>query len=147
MNIICVSYSPTGQCENMTLIYDHPVKFAINSSRATDISSYQNTADQFFTVIDDLNPPRKCLELLERVLCRWTFATCDPAFNVSVMQPICRRGCDILSTFVCPGTWDTIIDQSSNLNFLVLQAPNCDGLPNPNGGDAPDCTDPTDGGI
>lgn len=147
MNITCVSYTPTGRCENMTLLYDHPVKFAVNTSRATDISSYQETADLFFTIIDTLDPSRKCLELLERVMCRWVFATCDPAFNVSVLQQICRRGCDILSTIVCPDIWDTVIDQASNINFMVLNAPACDDLPDPNGGDAPDCTDPTDGGI
>ena len=147
MNITCVSYMPTGDCENITLFYDYPVKFALNTSRAVDISYYQNTADVFHNELQALNPPKRCLELLEQFVCRWAFATCDPAFNASVIQRVCKRGCDILSTIVCPETWETVIAQSSNLNFMVLDPPACDSLPYANGGDAPDCTDPTDGGM
>ena len=97
--------------------------------------------------VDQLNVHKKCSELLEHFICRWLFTTCDPAFNASVVQHICRRGCDILSTIVCPTAWNLVRSQSSNINFMAVDPPNCDDQPVANGGDVPDCTDPTDGGV
>ena len=146
MGITCVSYIPTGPCRDILSMYDHPVKFAVNSSRAFNISDYQETANRFLGVLDVLNPPKQCFNVLQRFICHWVFATCDPAFNVSVNQHICRRGCEILSTFVCRSAWRTVIEQRSNLVFGVVDPPDCENRDYTNGGEAPDCIDPSDGG-
>ena len=92
---------------------------------------------------------QKCLELLVPLLCRSIFVTCDPAYNTSVhqvYQPICRHGCDVVSLFACPIVWALLTSQRDTLQFGLLNSPNCEPLGHPNGGDAPDCIDTTDGG-
>ena len=144
--ISCVSYTPTGPCRDLLLTYDHPVKFVVNTSRGANISVYQGTVNTFFGVLDTLDPPKQCLIVLQRFICHWLFSTCDPAFNVSVNQHICRRGCEILSTFVCREAWSTVIGQRNIIDFGVVDPPNCMERSFANGGDAPDCIDPADGG-
>ena len=144
--ISCVTYTPTGPCGDLLSMYDHPVKFVVNTSRAPNISSYQATADRFLRVLNVLNVNKQCFDVLQRFICHWVFATCDPAFNVSVNQHICRRGCEILSTFVCQSAWAIVIEQRNIVDFGEVNPPDCGIRSYTNGGEAPDCIDPSDGG-
>jgi len=141
---------PTGICQNQLSIYDHPVKIARNTSRASNFQTYQSVADALIDILYDLHAAQRihkqCLDVLVPFLCHWLFSTCDPAFNVSVNQPICQQSCEILVTFVCPEVWRIISDQSQILNFRVVDSPTCDTGRYVNGGDVPDCIDPMDGG-
>jgi len=144
-NIDCVSYEPTGLCSEVLSMYDHPVQLAVNTS-SQNISLNQGTADIFLRILQSLDSHKQCSNVLKAFICHWVFATCDPAYNVSVHQQICQRGCDILSTIVCPDTWNRVITQRSILNFRGFQPPDCSDQLFSNGGEAPDCIDPTDGG-
>ena len=146
-NIDCVSYTPTGPCSESLSVYDHPVQLSLNtSSQTSNISFNQRTADLYLGILRMLDPHKKCSDVLKAFICHWVFATCDPAYNVSVNQQICRRGCEILSTIVCPETWNIVITQQSILDFRGLGPPNCSDQLYSNGGEVPDCIDPTDGG-
>ena len=90
---------------------------------------------------------QKCLELIVPLLCRYVYVTCDPAFNDTIYQPICRRGCDVVSLFTCPKVWQLLTTQRGILNFGIIDSPTCEPLTDANGGDAPDCIDTTDGGT
>ena len=148
-DILCVSYEPSGICKNFfSTYYNHPVTFAVNTSHYGDISTYQDTFTFYnYFLSDVLSASKRCLDALIPFLCRRIFSTCDPAFNQSVEQRICRRACETLTVFVCPEVTTVVLEQSSNLNFMMLGAPRCDGLMNANGGDAPDCIDSLDGGM
>ena len=141
-DISCVSHGPNRVCENFSsTYYDHPVTFAVNTSRYGNISTYQNIFRTYYNFLlsDALSVNKKCLDALIPFLCRSIFITCDPAFNQSVEQRICRRACETISTFVCPEVTTVVMKQ----NFSALK---CDGLMYANGGDAPDCIDSLDGG-
>ena len=147
--ILCVSYEPSGICKDFfSTYYDHPVKFAVNTSNHRSISTYQHTFTTVYNVFlsNSLNNNKRCLDALIPFLCRSIFISCDPAFNQSVEQRICRRACETLTVFVCPEVTTVVIELNSIANFMMLSALSCDGLMNTNGGDAPDCIDPLDGG-
>ena len=140
-DISCVSYEPSGMCKNFTY-FNHPVTFAVNTSRYRNISTYQDTFTtyyNFFLSSDALSVNKRCLDALIPFLCRSVFITCDPAFNQSVEQRMCRRACETVTKFVCPEVTTVVMKQNSS-------ALRCDDLMNANGGDAPDCIDPLDGG-
>lgn len=139
-----MSYTPTGVCKNL-LMYDHPVKYAVNVSNHGSILAYQNSFTVFheFLMSDLLNVHQQCLDALISFLCHWIFITCDPAFNVSVEQNVCRRACETLTMFVCPEVANIVLEQA---NFLVLAPPRCDSLIDANAGDVPDCINSLDGG-
>lgn len=120
----------------------------VNYSRVRNQSDYTTTANVLGQILNQI-AHKKCLDLITPLLCRYVFVTCDPAYNTSihqVYQPICRRGCDVISLFACPMVWRLLLTQLSNLQFGVLDAPLCDPLDDANGGDVPDCIDTTDGG-
>ena len=147
IEIACVNYKPTGVCENFQSIFDYPVKIAVNLTHAENISTSQITAFTFYRLLTSkLIVHKQCLKVLLPFVCRWVFPTCDPAFNVSVEQYICRRGCEILTNFVCNEVWMTVIAQAGILDFLSVSVPICDFLERSNGGEAPDCIDTLDGG-
>ena len=102
IGISCVTYTPTGFCKNFQSVFDYPVKIAVNTSHGGDISTSQKTADNFHYLLTKGLPVHKqCLNELLPFICRWVFPPCDPAFNVSVEQYVCRRSCEILTNFVC----------------------------------------------
>ena len=144
----CLTYEPTEVCENFQSIFDHPVKIAVNTTHAGNISKSQSTALTFYYLLTShqLTVHKQCLNVLLPFICRWVFPTCDPAFNVSIEQYICRRSCEIFTNFVCNEVWLTIISQLGNLDFFAVNIPICDYLEYSNGGDAPDCIDTIDGG-
>ena len=129
-------------------MFDHPVKFALSINGSfSDIEAQVNMfANVLRHNVDIIHG--HCYDILLRFVCRFVyFPTCDPAFNVSVSQHICRRGCEILTLFECPEAWKLYQDSRHILN--VPQGNNgitCDNLTYANGGDVPDCTDPLDGG-
>ena len=147
IEIACVNYNSTEVCENFQSIFDYPVKIAVDLTHAENISASQRTALVFYYLLtSQLTVHKQCLDVLLPFVCRWVFPTCDPAFNVSVEQYICRRGCEILTNFVCNEVWMTVIAQAGILDFLSVSVPICDFLERSNGGEAPDCIDTLDGG-
>ena len=150
-NLTCEAYNQEGFCSQ----YLQPLgaDIIVNHSRVNDQGGYTQTANILYGALQQLTEAgvahQKCLDVITPLLCRYIFVTCDPAYNTSVdyvYQPICRRGCDIVSLFVCPTVWQLFLTQLTNLEFGVLDPPLCDPLENANGGDAPDCIDTTDGG-
>ena len=131
-------------CRQSLQVYSHPVKYAFNTSVARNYSEYQNYFTEYNKLlITDLKVHKQCLDSLMPFLCRSTFITCDPAFNASVRQNICRRACETL-TFMCPEVMTMVLHNITD--FPGLDFLRCDGLVDANGGDAPDCIDPLDGG-
>ena len=123
------------------------MKIAVNTSHGGDIAARQQVADNFYVLLTRRLPVNKqCLNVLLPFICRWVFPPCDPAFNVSVEQTVCRRACEILTNFDCNELWLAIISQLDNLNFRAVNIPVCDNLDRANGGNIPDCIDSLDGG-
>lgn len=150
-NLTCEAYNQDGFCSQ----YLQPLgaDIIVNYSRVDDQGGYSRTANTLYVALQQLAQAgvahQKCLDFLLPLLCRYVFVTCDPAYNTSVdfvYQPICRRGCDIVSLFVCPAVWQLLLHQLPNLAFGAVDTPLCDPLENANGGDVPDCIDTTDGG-
>lgn len=147
IEILCLDYTPSGVCQDFQSMFDHPVKIAVNTTHSGDISKSQRTASTFYHLLtSQLTVHKQCLKVLLPFVCRWVFPTCDPAFNVSIEQYVCRRGCEILTNFVCNEVWLTILSQIDNLSFLSVDIPVCDYLEYANGGEAPNCIDTLDGG-
>ena len=135
-------------CENFQSIFDYPVKTAVSKSHDTT-RELENTASLIYLFLSSsqLTVHRQCLKVLLPFVCRWVFPTCDPAFNVSIEQYICRRGCEIFTNFICNEVWSAVISQSNNIDFRSVSIPICDSLEHSNGGEAPDCIDTLDGGM
>ena len=90
---------------------------------------------------------KKCLDAILPFVCRGVFQTCDPAFNVSIKQRLCRRVCETLNHFVCNEGWISLLSQLNIVNMPSLNIySSCDVLDWANGGDIPDCIDTLDGG-
>ena len=148
---MCVSCTPVGICENYLSVYDYPVKYYVNTtlSDSTNSVNCNPGVGGFVELLSNVNFIHgHCLKVLLPFVCRWAlYPTCDPAFNVSTPQRVCRRACEILTLFVCPEAWMFYLQQ-----FHVLDVPRgrnfrtCENLMYANGGDAPDCIDPLGGG-
>jgi len=123
------------------------MRYAVNISSHGSVSAYQNSSTLFYDFLNnDLsNVRQQCLNALIPFLCHLMFITCDPAFNASVQQNICRQTWESLTTFMCPEVTN-ILEQASNINSLVLSVPRHDSLMDANGDDAPDCISSSDGG-
>ena len=146
-NIVCESYNATGFCQGHLAILGGQLKYARNTSRANNFSDYEASATVLYDLLTNRLPThQKCLDIIIPFLCRWVFSTCDPAFNVPVVQRVCLQGCLQLSTFECGRLWVLVLQQLSILDFGILDTPVCDNLSPSNGGDAPDCIDSIDGG-
>ena len=147
IEISCVTYMPTGFCECYQSIYDHPVKIAVNKSSEGDIVGAQKIADALYIFMtSEANVHKHCINAMLPMMCRGVFSTCDPAFNVSIKQLMCRRICEVLSIFVCNEVWMAVQRHLSNLEILSTDFPICEQLEYANGGNAPDCVDTLDGG-
>ena len=149
IEILCVTYTPTGYCKDFQSVFDHPVKIAVRRSDPEDITHNQLAASIFYEILTNqvVTVHKKCLDAALPFICRGVFQTCDPAFNVSIRQRLCRRVCETLTTFVCNEGWINLSTQLSNLNFPSLNIfSSCNVLEWANGGDSPDCTDMLDGG-
>ena len=148
IEISCVTYIPTGFCENYQSVYDYPVKVAVNESFEGGIASIQKNADAVYIFIttSGANVNKHCTNATLPIMCRGIFSTCDPAFNVSIKQFICRRICEVLSIFVCNELWMATQRHLGNLKTFNVEFPICDQLEYANGGDTPDCIDTLDGG-
>ena len=148
IDVSCVVYTPDGVCKDFQSLFDHPVKFAVDSSDPdVNISKSQYTVNLFYHILTSfLNPNKKCLDVALPFLCRGLFPTCDPAFNVSVRQRVCARTCEILTVFVCNELWNSLSKQLANLNLITVSISTCNANIRANGGEAPDCMDTLDGG-
>ena len=147
--ISCESYTPTGICKDFLSEFDHPVKFALNTTSGYNFSYYEEQVLKFTMSSSSSvsNIHDHCLKTLERFLCRWVFfPTCDPESDVPVKQNRCRRACDILTIFECPEMWQNYVKQRDILDIPQGPSVSCDNLMYANGGDVPDCVDPLDGG-
>jgi len=146
----CVSCIPDEICKDYLSVYDHPVKYYVNTTKPdsnnTIICTPGDRNSEFaksLSSVDFLND--RCLDTLLPFVCRWVlYPTCDPAFNVSTPQRVCRRACEIL-TFVCPEAWMIYLQQYDVLDVPRGAFRTCENLMYANGGDAPDCIDPSGG--
>ena len=131
-------YQPSGDCGKLLPKYDHAVKFALNTTLNDSISVYETPFVKLHWLIisQGLYVHKQCLDTLISFLCNFIFATCDPAFNVSVQQSVCQQSCETLSVFVCPEKFDLVLEVVIAFINPTLK---CDGVMN--GGDAPDCID------
>jgi len=118
----------------------------VNHSRVHNMAQYEETAMLLQEMLNRV-AHKKCIEMIVPLLCRYVYVTCDPAFNDTIYQPICRRGCDTITLFACPLLWKLYTSQRSILGLGILDPPTCGPLDNANGGDVPDCVDTTDGGM
>ena len=148
IEISCVTYIPTGFCGYFQSLYDYPVKIAVNESFGEDIATIQKNADALyiFATKSIVNIYKHCINATLPMMCRGVFPTCDPAFNVSIKQLMCRRICEVLSIFVCNELWMAAQRHLGNLKTFNVEFPICDQLEYANGGDTPDCIDTLDGG-
>ena len=148
IEILCVTYKPTGFCKDFQSAFDHPVKIAVRSSDPNDITLNQFAANIFYEILtNQVTVHKKCLDAILPFVCRGVFQTCDPAFNVSIRQRLCRRVCETLTHFVCNEGWINLKSQLDNINLPGLNIyPSCNVLDWANGGDTPDCIDTLDGG-
>ena len=146
-DIVCESYNTTGFCQQYLGVLGSQVKYARNTSRAANISEYDESAARLHgLLLHRLPTHQKCLDIIIPFLCRWVFSSCDPAYNIPVRQRVCFQSCQRLSTFECGEVWDIVLQQIAILDFGILDAPMCSILSPSNGGDAPDCIDGIAGG-
>jgi len=144
---VCEPYNATGFCQRHLAQLGGQVKYARNTSRASNILEYEASANQLYNLLmNNLPAHQKCLDVIIPFLCRWVFSTCDPAYDVPVRQRICLQGCLRLRHFECEEIWDIVLEQLAILDFGILDNPVCDDLSHSNGGDVPDCIDAIDGG-
>ena len=135
---------PEGYCQSIT--YDHPVKIAVNTSyKEDDKQEIVNILYGFATDPGSIIN-KHCLDVFLPIMCRGVFSTCDPAFNVSINQRLCRWICEVISNFVCAEVWNGIVRQRGSLEIFSVDFPECNQLEYANGGEAPDCIDTLDGG-
>ena len=89
-----------------------------------------------------------CQQEALKLLCRYVFPTCDPAFREPTYQPICRRACLTLENFLCSDFFVVLkaAIQSGIINTAIIDPPLCDPLEDVEAGDVPDCISSSDGG-
>lgn len=89
-----------------------------------------------------------CLQQAIPLLCRYSFPTCDPAYNIPVYQRICRRGCEIIRDLICPEPWQQMLRVLSVLDLGgAVDTPDCGPLEYANAGMPPMCISTLDGGV
>ena len=145
---MCESYTPTGICNSFLSEFDHPVKFALNTTIGHNFSYYEEQVLKLINLLSGVtNIHEHCAKTLLRFVCHWVFfPTCDPASDVPVKQNICRQACETLTIFECPEAWQIYVEQRHILDIPQGPFVSCDNLMYANGGDVPDCVDPLDGG-
>jgi len=148
-NLSCIPYNATGICKGSLSVYACQVKYAIDTSNGADISNVLMIEQQFGVLLSysSFIIHKRCLDVLLPFICRWAlFPTCDPAFDLSIKQNVCRRACEILTMFMCPEAWRAYIQQFPILNVPKGNSLSCKNLKDANAGDIPDCIDPLNGG-
>ena len=119
-----------------------------NFTRADQVGTKEFTDLVFFVLNEIKSTTAQCVKVATPLLCRYIFPTCDPAYEVPVYQPICRRDCEIVRDFYCPEPWQEMLRYLSLIPFgAVIDQPNCDPLKDANAGAAPMCISTLDGGM
>ena len=139
-NLTCGKYVSGGFCQDILGIFPEVLT---NLSRSDQIGG-SNSIDMIISVLAGASP--YCQVAAIPLLCRYTFPTCDPAFDIPVYQPICRRDCEIVRDFICPEPWQIMLQLLSLLDFGVIDQPDCGPLRYASAGNAPMCISTLDGG-
>ena len=89
-----------------------------------------------------------CQQAALKLLCRYIFPTCDPAFTSPTYNPICRRACYTLEDFLCKDFFIGLKLAITNqiLDVSTIDPPLCSPLKNTEAGNAPMCLSTLDGG-
>ena len=144
-NLSCDLYVSGGYC---ALVLSEPLQVITNWSRDSQ-EVVKEDLDALFRVVGGLTGGAisQCSRRSLPLLCLYTFPPCDPAYNVPVYQPICKRDCEIMRDYVCPAAWEAMLALGDNVDFGEnIDDFDCEKLSYPNGGDAPMCVSTEGGG-
>ena len=89
-----------------------------------------------------------CQQEALKLLCRYVFPTCDPAFREPTSQAICRKACFTLEDFLCKDFYIVLklVIQANLIDTSVIDPPLCGPLDDTEAGNVPDCISTLDGG-
>ena len=89
-----------------------------------------------------------CQQEALKLLCRYVFPTCDPAFREPTYQAICRKACFTLEDFLCRDFYIVLnlAIQAGLIDTSVIDPPLCGPLNDTEAGNVPDCISTLDGG-
>ncbi len=139
-NNTCDPYISGGPCQSVLEIFPTVVTNWSRSNQRT--ARYAN--DRILQTLDTFKSTQECIKLATPLLCRYSFPTCDPAYEIPTYQPICRRDCLAAQHFVCREPWLQMEELIRVLELTVIDQPNCVPLENPNGGGTPMCISTVD---
>ena len=141
-NLTCERYVAGGFCQEVLGVFPEVVT---NLSRSDQLGG-RDSSDAIVSVLFQFQASFHCINAAIPLLCRYSIPTCDPAFDIPVYQPICRRDCEIVRDFICPEPWQIMLQLLRLVNFGVIDQPDCEPLSDSNAGDAPTCISTLDGG-
>ena len=142
-NLSCEPYYSGGYCQLVLQAFPAVVTNWSRSSQG-EASFYANA---IFSTLTDFKASQSCLNAAIPLLCQYSFPTCDPAFDIPVYQPICRRSCELMRDFICRKPWQQMLQLIEVLDLgEIIDEPNCDPLFPPDAGSAPMCIDTLDVG-
>ena len=121
----------------MNILQPFPV-ILTNRSRGTQVEGLRSV-ESIIAGLDSFMAPEHCFLVAIPLLCRYSFPTCDPAYQVPTYQPVCRRDCRVVRDFLCREPWIEMLNLLELLNFDYLDAPDCEPLEEPVAGTAPMC--------
>lgn len=143
---LCLSFSDEGVCEpdkvgvcsylglNRFPIFIYP-KRATQKQLSSFLSCQAHTIKSF-----DL--PESCRTMLPQFLCHLTFPWCDPSTAMPRPRQLCRHYCKIVRDKLCGAKHWQQINQAAAVCQPQMILPNCEDLPEQNGGHAPECINP-----
>ena len=141
-NLTCEPYYAGGDCQPILGLYPSVVT---NFSRSDQIYA-KRVVDRIILTLYEFRASDECIHNAIPLLCRYSFPTCDPAYNIPVYQPVCQRDCEIVRDFLCKEPWQRMVQLINILNLSVIDQPNCGPLKYVNAGAAPMCISTLDGG-
>lgn len=135
-NNTCESFHAGGSCTDILTPFSPHLLTNLSRSVQTEATG---SVEQILFGLQDFKAPEHCFLAAIPLLCRYSFPTCDPAYEQPTYQPICRRDCVVVRDFLCREAWQAMLMLLSLLNFDYLDTPNCDPLEDTEGGDSPMC--------